>query len=168
MVINSSLVLRVLAFVVAVYSLPHPSSLKAYWRAQTFNAGCWRRARCANLGWWKRAQSTNGGWWERKGEKEESLRDHVSLFFPSSHHSLRPHFPHWLTQISVAPPPRPKKSDRERQGMREKCMESVSLKSDVLNIFCSAPKTELQTKISGINKCDILELLDGWSWVWLE
>ena len=59
------------------------------------------------------------------------------------------------------PPPPPKKSDRERQGMREKCMESVSLKSDVLNIFCSAPKTELQTKISGINKCDILELLDG-------
>ena len=45
--------------------------------------------------------------------------------------------------------------------MREKCMEPVSLKSDVLNIFRSAPKSELQTKISGINKCDILELLDG-------
>ena len=45
--------------------------------------------------------------------------------------------------------------------LQEKCMEPVSLKSDVLDIFCSAPKSELQTKISGINDNDILKLLDG-------
>ena len=52
------------------------------------------------------AEHERGVMGKKRRERGKPARSCIA-FFPSSHHSLRPHFPHWLTQISVAPPPPP-------------------------------------------------------------
>ena len=95
------------------------------------------------------AEHERGVMGKKRRERGKPARSCIA-FFPLFPSLPSPPFSSLINKNHRRPPPPPKKkSDRERQGMREKCMESVSLKSNVLNIFCSAPKTELQTKYRG-------------------